>query len=127
MKIYETKMAKISLIEERVIRVELVEGAIMTMAELEANAKIYRELLGKHEKGLFLVLFAKQSMGEVNISNKSAVSERSSFKEAEAILIHQPSHMLEYNFYKNHYNPSHDVELFENEDEAVAWLLKYKQ
>ena len=125
MKSYETNMATISQLDSGIIRVELKQGATVTLEDLIENSKIYSKFIKEGEKGLFLVIFANQLMGQIKLDDKSAVSNRSDFKLAEAIIVSHAAHLLESNFYKNYFSPTHPIKVFEQEDFAKEWLLSF--
>ena len=69
MKSYETNMATISQLDSGIIRVELKQGATVTLEDLIENSKIYSKFIKEGEKGLFLVIFANQLMGQIKLES----------------------------------------------------------
>lgn len=122
--IAETEACFISQLDNGIIRVEKKLGVELYPYHLDENYRIYKEFLGE-KKGLFLVIFQVDCLGDEDFRNKAADPNRSQIKKAEALVIKSLANRLESNFYINYHKPQYPIQIFTEESKAVEWLLTY--
>lgn len=119
----ETRSCYINRIGEtdNILRIEKKLGENIDFDELKDIDRAYKNLL-ENRKGKFLIVFAEDCSLTKEMKEKLASQERSSFKEAEALVIKTLANRIEANFYKKFYKPEHPIEIFESEAEGLRWL-----
>lgn len=120
----ETRISFIEKLANGIIRVQTKEDIVLKPEDLDENYKAYSTFMDvENDKGLFLVIFA--SNGESNIESrlKFADPTRNKIKKAEALVVGSLYQRIESNFYKSFAKPKHPVQIFNNEKEAIEWLL----
>lgn len=123
---YESRIAHITALRNGIIRVDMKSGVELEAEDLDENMQIYEKILGKGNSGLFLLVFQSDGSSSKEGREKFASLERSKIKKAEALVINTISHRMESNFYKNFFNPKHPVRIFDNELNAIDWLLSFE-
>jgi hypothetical protein len=121
----ETKLSYITKLDSDVVRVEVRKDIEAELEDLEENYKAYQSLF-THKKLYFLVVFNKGANTSLEVRNKFASKQRSSFKIAEAIVVESMSHKLIANFVLKVQKPTHRMQVFNNEPDALNWLLKVR-
>ncbi len=122
----ETRISFITQLENGIIRLEIKPNIELEPEDLDENFEVYKNILGEKEKGLFLIVFDKKGMSNKESRERYANKKRAKIKRAEALVVKTLAHKMESNFYKNFYRPTHPVEIFEEEEEAIKWLLQQK-
>jgi len=118
----ETRISFIEQLDNTIIRVEIKPNILLEPEDLDENYTAYTQQL-HIKQGLFLLVFNPGGEANLEARIKHANKERSKIKEAEAIVIKTLAHRLGANFYKKKFKPTHPVEIFTEEKEAVDWLL----
>jgi hypothetical protein len=119
----ETKISYITKLDEDVVRVEVKKDVEPELEDLEENYNAYQSLFANKQL-YFLVVFNKGASTSLEVRNKFASKQRSSFKIAEAIVVESMSHKLIANFVLKVQKPTHKMQVFNNETDALKWLLK---
>jgi hypothetical protein len=121
----ETSTAKITLVEEDILRLEFRPNCFVDLAEFEENLAAYKKLIG--DRKVYVLTIAPEGS---NISaegrNKFASKERSSFKLAEGFVISSLAHKIMANFISRMQRPAHPLRFFSKEEDALKWLRKIK-
>jgi hypothetical protein len=118
----ETRIAYIERLNNGIIRVETKKDVMLETEDLDENFDVFLKMQ-ENEKELFLIVFGVG--GESNFESRIKFAElrRSRIKKAEALVVRSLSHRIESNFYKNYFKLPHPVEVFDDEEKAVEWLL----
>jgi hypothetical protein len=120
----ETRIATVSLLASRIVRVETKPDTEATPEDLDELTRSYQTLL-KNEKGLFLIVFGEGGTSDAATREKYASPERAKFKKAEAFVVNNLPHRIESNFIKTHFKPPHPVKVFTDEEKAFEWLKTF--
>lgn len=118
----ETRISFIEKLNNNIIRVEIKPDILLEPMDLDENYEAYTQQLNI-ENGLFLLVFKPGAEANLEARIKYANPKRSKIKKAEALVINTLAHRLGANFYKKKFKPTHPVEIFTEEKEAVDWLL----
>ena len=118
----ETRISFIEKLNNGIIRVEIKPDILLEPKDLEENYIAYTQQLDV-KNGLFQLVFNPGGEANVEARIKYANKDRSKIKKAEAIVIETLAHRLGANFYKKKFKPTHPVEIFTEEQEALDWLL----
>lgn len=121
----ETRISYITKLASDVVRVEVKKDIEPELEDLEENYSAYQTLFSDN-KLYFLVIFNKGSTTSLEVRNKFASKQRSAFKIAEAIVVNSISHKLIANFVLKVQKPKHQMKIFNNEKDALEWLLAIK-
>lgn len=121
----ETRISFIEQIEGGIIRVEIKPNIELQPEDLDENAEAYGKIL-QGKKGLFLIVFHDFGKSSPESRQKFGDKKRGEIKKAEALVVRELSHRMESNFYVNRLKPAHPVGIFDNEEDAIAWLKKQK-
>ena len=107
------------------VRVEVKKNVEPELEDLEENYNAYLKLFDK-KKLFFLIVFNVGSSTSLEVRNQFASQKRSSFKIAEAIVVQSMPHKLIANFILKVQKPEHKMQVFNNEKEALDWLLNQR-
>ena len=121
----ETRVAFISLIDDDILCIRFKPHCTVDIDDFEENMQTYRKLL-KTEKAYLLSIPDESSAMSLEVRNKFASKERSSFKIAEAFVITSLGHKLIANFVMKVQTPKHKIRFFSKEEEAMNWLKQVK-
>jgi hypothetical protein len=119
--------ARVQLLEIGIIRIEMLNGHIIDLEEsVQINIAEGELLGGKLASGLVLMV-AENTAQFTNAAREfSASKEGLRFSIAEALVVKNLAQRIIVNFYIKINNPSVPNKAFDNEDEAIEWLLSYK-
>ena len=122
----ETKISFITKLDDDMVRVEVKKNVEPELEDLEENYNAYKKLF-KAQKLYFLIVFNEGSNTSLEVRNQFASQNRSSFKIAEAIVVKSMPHKLIANFVLKVQKPEHKMQVFNNEKEALDWLLYQRE
>lgn len=123
--VIETKVGKISLVKNCIVRVEGNSDIHIELEDMYENDRAFKKLLKSKKKAPFLILFGNNA----SISNEAlhyfGNPKRSEIKRAEAYIAPQLHHKLNVLFHINFQNPLYPTKQFTNEPEALKWLTRF--
>lgn len=122
----ETKVSRISLIGDDILRIEYKADCYVDIPEYEENMAAYKKLM-KSEKVYVLTIANPGAESSPEVRKIFASKERASFKHAEAFVINSLAHKIVSNFVVNVLKPVHKLKFFNTETEAMNWLIKQKK
>lgn len=120
----ETEKFVITILENQIIRLETKENVILNVTDLVEIEGIYSDNL-KIKEGLFLIVFSKGLKGDLSSKHHFVGKRLPYLKKAEAIVMKEISHKVEADFYLKHKKSDHPIKIFDNEQEAIFWLLLF--
>lgn len=125
MKIIETKVGKISLIKNCIIRVEGNPNIHIELEDMFENDKAFKKMLQGKADALFLVIFGDNASISEEAKHYFGNKERSKIKRAEALVTPQLHHKLIAKSHLYFQKPSYPTKIFANEKEALKWLKQF--
>lgn len=121
----ETKVGKISLIKNGIVRVEGNPDIYIELEDMFENDKAFKKLLKGKKNAPFLVIFGDNAGISEEARNYFANKERSKIKRAEALVTPQLHHKLIAKSHLYFQKPPYPTKLFANEKEALKWLKQF--
>lgn len=124
----EFDYAKVQLLSNGIIRIEMFDGYIIDLEEsVQINIAEGELLNGKLGEGLIYMVAENTTQFTNEAREFSASKEGLRFSKAEAIIAKNLAQKIVVNFYLKINNPSVPSKAFNTEAEAVEWLLTFKQ
>lgn len=124
MKIIETKIGTITLLDKGIIRVNGNSNVHITLNDMYENDMAFKRLL-ENGTALFLTIFGENATIEPDAAEYFANIERSKIKRAEALVTGQTYHKLSTLFHIKHLKSEHPIKQFQTELEAMEWLSSF--
>lgn len=124
LKIIHTRIGKISLLKNGIIRVYGNPDVDIEIDDMKENDMAFNSLL-KGQAAPFLVIFGDNASISDEARNYFSDKERSKIKIAEALVTPQIHHKMIALFHCNVNKPSHPTEMFQQENEALLWLKQF--
>jgi hypothetical protein len=117
----ETSTAHISLLNDKLVRLQIKDNAHLTCENLEENYHVYFELLKGGQAPFMIIVndtatISTEGREEFNQKNMREI------RLADALIIRSPTTMLLVNSQVNFVKPLVPLQAFLNEYEAAAWL-----
>lgn len=124
----EFEYAKVQLLSNGIIRIEMFDGYIIDLEEsVQINIAEGELLNGKLGEGLIYMVAESTTQFTNEAREFSASKEGLRFSKAEAIIAKNLAQKIVVNFYLKINNPSVPSKAFNTEEEAIEWLLTFKQ
>ncbi len=120
---FESNRWKISLLNDFIVRVEIMRHTEVTLDDMDRNFKIYESFL-KGRKLPFIVVFGEFSMANRDVQKEFAKQNRNSIKSMEAYIINSLPHRIMGNFHLKFFKPPHPTKIYKSEKEAIDWILE---
>lgn len=124
MKIIETKIGTITLLDKGIIRVKGNSNVHITLNDMYENDMAFKRLL-ENGTALFLTIFGENATIEPDAAEYFANIERSKIKRAEALVTSQTYHKLNALFHIKHLKSEHPIKQFQTKLEAMEWLSSF--
>ncbi|MBI3520376.1 MAG: hypothetical protein HY062_13620 [Bacteroidetes bacterium] len=124
MKIIETKIAKITLLDNGIIRIQGNSDINITLDDMFENDEAFKHILPEGNAP-FLTIFGENATINLDAQMYFANKQRSKIKKAEALLTSQMHHRLIALTHTTHLMPSYPIRHFTVEEEAIKWLLTF--
>lgn len=121
----ETSIAKISFVEQDILRVELKEDAVVSKESLNELIETY-EVLKISKPMYFLNVLKALNSAEFGIKEIFEEEERMHMKIAEAFVINSLSNRIELGFNIQKTKKHYPTAVFTNEKDALKWLQAVK-
>lgn len=121
----ETKIGKISLMENCIIRVEGKPNIHIELEDMYENDKAFKNLLKEKKDAPFLVIFGDNASISKEALRYFSNRKRSKIKRAEALVVPQLHHKINARFHIAVQKPVHPTKQFTDEKEALKWLMKF--
>lgn len=124
----EFEYAKVQLLSNGIIRIEMFDGYIIDLEEsVQINIAEGELLGGKLGEGLIYMIAESTTQFTNEAREFSASKEGLRFSKAEALIVKNLAQKIVVNFYLKINNPSVPSKAFNTEEEAIEWLLTFKQ
>lgn len=121
------KYANVELLDNGVIRIDMLGGHIIDLEEsVQLNIAQGELLKGETGSGLVLMMADSTTQFTSEARDFSASKEGLRFSKAEAMVVKNLAQKLIVNFYLKFNNPSVPSKAFNTEEEAIKWLLSFK-
>ncbi|MBC7863620.1 MAG: STAS/SEC14 domain-containing protein [Bacteroidia bacterium] len=123
-----TRICEMHMEENRILYARVFDGLDITLADIEETNKAQKELAG-NEPFYVLANALDITLGHVDREafSLNAADKTLTNKKAEAYVLNSLSVKLLVNFYVQFFKPSVPVKIFNDIDEARAWLLEHKK
>lgn len=121
----ETKVGKISLVKNFIIRVEGKPDIHIELEDMYENDKAFKKLLQAKKNAPFLVIFGDNASIYKEALQYFSNYERSKIKRAEALVVPQLHHKINARFHVTVQKPFHPIKQFTDEEEALKWLMHF--
>lgn len=121
----ETKIGKISLMKNGIVRVEGNPDIHIELEDMFENDKAFKKLLPKKKDAPFLVIFGDNASISEEAKHYFANKERSKIKRAEALVTPQLHHKLIAKSHLYFQKPTYPTKIFTNERDAIKWLKQF--
>ena len=123
----KTKTSEIWIDEENILRVKVLEGAELTYEETVICFDAYREL-GCNENNKVIQLMDASVNASMTKEARDYVSEQGSkFFIASAVVTNNLAVRLIANFINKFYKLNFPFRVFDSEEKAMEWLLKFRK
>lgn len=122
--IIETKVGKISVMPDGIIRVDGNPDVHIEQKDMDENYAAFKTLV-KGKDAPFLVIFGENASISREAREKFADWERSKIKRAEALVTPQLHHKLIARHHISSDKPEHPTKVFNNEAKALKWLKQF--
>ena len=119
-----SKVAKLWLGEDGIVRVIHVPGAELTLENVQETMAAYLKLYKGKRRPLFIDTKTMKSLSR-ETRQYYAGEEAVKVASAAALIVGTPVSKVLGNFYLGLSNPHLPTRLFTSEDEALAWLKGY--
>ncbi|MEZ4938561.1 MAG: hypothetical protein R2799_13305 [Crocinitomicaceae bacterium] len=123
---FESNRFKISLLNDFIVRVEIMRNTEVTLDDMDRNLKLYQGFM-KGRKLPFIVVFGEFSMANRDVQKEFAHKNRNTIKSMEAYIVNSLPHRIMGNFHLKFFPPSHPTKMFKTEDEAIEWIYSKNQ
>lgn len=120
---FESNHWKISLLNDSIVRVEIMRHTEITLEDMDRNFKVYESFL-KGRKLPFVIVFGEFSMANRDVQKEFAKSNRNQIKLMEAYIVNSLPHRIMGNFHIKFFKPPHPTRIFKKEEDAYDWILK---
>ncbi|MCB0479311.1 MAG: hypothetical protein KDC84_14175 [Crocinitomicaceae bacterium] len=118
---FESNRFKISLINNFIVRVEIMRHTEVTLDDMDRNMKVYESFLNGRVLP-FIVVFGEFSMANREVQKEFARKNRNKIKMMEAYVISSLPHRIMGNFHLKFFPPKHPTKMFKTEEEAYEWI-----
>ncbi|MEQ8909939.1 MAG: hypothetical protein RIC95_12145 [Vicingaceae bacterium] len=116
-----TSIAKISVVVNQIIRVELLPNALVDRLALQELLKAYQKL-DLQLPVYFLNVFQELNSADFDIKEDFESKERTKMKAAEAFVVKSLSNRIELNYNIQLTKKRYPTKVFLEEQEALNWL-----
>lgn len=121
----KTKVGKISLVKNCIVRVEGNPDIHIELEDMFENDKAFKKILKGKKDAPFLVIFGENAGISEEARTYFGNKERSQIKRAEALVTPQLHHKLIAKSHLYFRKPSYPTKIFSNEKEALKWLKQF--
>ena len=119
--------ANVQLLDIGIIRIEMLGGCIIDLEEcVQINIAEGELLNGQLVSGLVLMLADSTTQFTSDARDFSASKEGLRFSIAEAMVVKNLAQRLIVSFYLKFNKPAVPSKAFDNEEDAIKWLLTFK-
>ncbi len=125
--IIKTKISEIWLDEKGILNVKIIEGADFTYDEVEICFDAYKQLgCGENNKVLQL-MHAKVNAAMSKEARELVAKKGKDFFIASAVVTDNLAVRLIANFISKFYKLDFPFKIFDSEEKALEWLLKFRK
>ncbi len=125
--IIETKTSEIWIDDRGILNVKVMEGAELTYEEVKICFESYSELgCGEHNKMLQL-MDANANCSMTKEAREYVAKQGDHFFIASAVITNNLAVRLIANFINKFYKMNLPFKLFDSEEKALQWLLKFRK
>ena len=125
--IIKTKTSEIWIDDRGILNVKVSEGAELTYEEVKNCFDIYRELGCGGDNKVLQLMYANVNAAMSKEAREYVAKQGQDFFIASAVITNNLAIRLIANFISKFYKLGFPFKIFDSEDKALEWLLKYRK